>query len=69
MPHSVVCASVCTLLTRRYGRKVIIVGTPLAVAVCGLIKSFSVNYVMLLVLEFLETALGYGNASLVLCKL
>lgn len=52
----------------RYGRKVIIVGTPLVVGVAGLIKSFSVNYWMLLVFEFLETALGYGNASMVLCK-
>lgn len=52
----------------RYGRKVIIVGTPLVVGVAGLVKSFSVNYWMLLVLEFLETALGYGNASMVLCK-
>ncbi|KPJ16067.1 Organic cation transporter protein [Papilio machaon] len=50
----------------RYGRKVIIVGTPLMVGAAGLLKSFSVNYWMLLVLEFLETALGYGNASLVL---
>ncbi|CAH0586759.1 unnamed protein product [Chrysodeixis includens] len=54
------------LISDKYGRKVIIVGTPLVVGVAGLIKSFSVNYWMLLVLEFLETALGYGNASMVL---
>ncbi|KAL0880504.1 hypothetical protein ABMA27_002903 [Loxostege sticticalis] len=53
-------------ISDRYGRKVIIVCTPLVVGVAGLIKSFSVNYWMLLVFEFLETALGYGNASLVL---
>lgn len=53
----------------RYGRKVIIVGTPLVVGTAGLLKSFSINYWMLLVLEFLETAFGYGNASLVLCKI
>lgn len=52
----------------RYGRKVIIVGTPLLVGVVGLIKSFSTGYYMLLVLEFIETAFGYGNASMVLCK-
>ncbi|KAI8422053.1 hypothetical protein MSG28_009952 [Choristoneura fumiferana] len=49
-----------------YGRKVIIVGTPLLVGVVGLIKSFSTGYYMLLVLEFIETAFGYGNASMVL---
>ncbi|KAJ8716894.1 hypothetical protein PYW07_003521 [Mythimna separata] len=54
------------LISDKYGRKVIIVGTPLVVGVVGLIKSFSVNYWMLLVFEFLETALGYGNASMVL---
>ncbi|CAH2047629.1 unnamed protein product, partial [Iphiclides podalirius] len=54
------------VISDRYGRKVIIVGTPLMVGTAGLLKSFSVNYWMLLVLEFLETALGYGNASLVL---
>ncbi|CAK1585778.1 unnamed protein product [Parnassius mnemosyne] len=54
------------VISDRYGRKVIIVGTPLMVGAAGLLKSFSVNYWMLLVLEFLETALGYGNASLVL---
>ncbi|PZC76256.1 hypothetical protein B5X24_HaOG204862 [Helicoverpa armigera] len=54
------------LISDKYGRKVIIVGTPLVVGVAGLIKSFSVNYWMLLVFEFLETALGYGNASMVL---
>ncbi|XP_053604721.1 organic cation transporter protein-like [Plodia interpunctella] len=53
-------------ISDRYGRKVVIVATPLAVGVAGLVKSFSVNYWMLLVFEFLETALGYGNASLVL---
>ncbi|XP_075975566.1 organic cation transporter protein-like [Anticarsia gemmatalis] len=54
------------LISDKYGRKVVIVCTPLMVGVAGLIKSFSVNYYMLLVLEFLETALGYGNASMVL---
>ncbi|XP_013173687.1 PREDICTED: organic cation transporter protein-like isoform X2 [Papilio xuthus] len=54
------------VISDRYGRKVIIVGTPLMVGAAGLLKSFSVNYWMLLVLEFMETALGYGNASLVL---
>lgn len=54
--------------TCRYGRKVIIVTTPLVVGVVGLMKSFSINYWMLVVLEFLETALGYGNASMVLCE-
>ncbi|KAJ0183555.1 hypothetical protein K1T71_001531 [Dendrolimus kikuchii] len=53
-------------ISDRYGRKVIIVATPLMVGIAGLIKSFSVNYWMLLVFEFLETALGYGNASMVL---
>ncbi|KAL4709675.1 hypothetical protein ACJJTC_007406, partial [Scirpophaga incertulas] len=53
-------------ISDRYGRKVIIVATPLVVGTVGLVKSFSVNYWMLLVLEFMETALGYGNASLVL---
>ncbi|XP_028161592.1 solute carrier family 22 member 3-like [Ostrinia furnacalis] len=53
-------------ISDRYGRKVIIVCTPLVVGAAGLVKSFSVNYWMLLVFEFLETALGYGNASLVL---
>ncbi|CAG9136522.1 unnamed protein product [Plutella xylostella] len=53
-------------ISDRYGRKVIIVGTPLMVGVCGLLKSYSVDYWMLLVLEFLEASLGYGNASLVL---
>ncbi|XP_060801400.1 organic cation transporter protein [Amyelois transitella] len=53
-------------ISDRYGRKVVIVATPLAVGVAGLMKSFSTNYWMLLILEFLETALGYGNASLVL---
>ncbi|KAM3955691.1 organic cation transporter protein [Aphomia sociella] len=53
-------------ISDRYGRKIIIVGTPLVVAIAGLIKSFSVNYWMLLVFEFLETALGYGNASMIL---
>ncbi|XP_061713837.1 organic cation transporter protein-like [Cydia pomonella] len=50
----------------RYGRKVIIVGTPILVGIVGLVKSFSVNYWMLLALEFIETAFGYGNASMVL---
>ncbi|CAB3221792.1 unnamed protein product [Arctia plantaginis] len=54
------------LVSDKYGRKVVIVCTPLVVGIAGLIKSFSVNYYMLLVLEFLETALGYGNASMVL---
>lgn len=53
-------------ISDRYGRKIIIVGTPLVVGVCGLLKSFSVNIWMLLVLEFIETCFGYGNASLVL---
>ncbi|XP_041980314.1 organic cation transporter protein-like [Aricia agestis] len=53
-------------ISDRYGRKVIIVGTPLMVAIAGLLKSFATNYWTLLVLEFLETALGYGNASMVL---
>ncbi|CAG9787565.1 unnamed protein product [Diatraea saccharalis] len=53
-------------ISDRYGRKIIIVATPLVVGIVGLVKSFSVNYWMLLVLEFLETALGYGNASMVL---
>ncbi|XP_073955312.1 solute carrier family 22 member 1-like isoform X2 [Choristoneura fumiferana] len=53
-------------ISDRYGRKVIIVGTPLLVGVVGLIKSFSTGYYMLLVLEFIETAFGYGNASMVL---
>ncbi|RVE42201.1 hypothetical protein evm_013150 [Chilo suppressalis] len=53
-------------ISDRYGRKVVIVATPLVVGTVGLIKSFSVNYWMLLLLEFLETALGYGNASMVL---
>lgn len=51
----------------RYGRKVIIVGTPLVVGTVGLLKSVVFDYWSLLILEFLETALGYGNASLVLC--
>ncbi|CAG5058026.1 unnamed protein product [Parnassius apollo] len=54
------------VISDRYGRKVIIVGTPLMVGAVGLLKSFSVDYWMLLMLEFLETALGYGNASLIL---
>ncbi|XP_012546925.1 organic cation transporter protein [Bombyx mori] len=54
------------IISDRYGRKVIIVGTPLVVGVVGLVKSFSVKYWMLLVLEFFETAFGYGNASMVL---
>lgn len=53
----------------RYGRKVIIVGTPLMVGAAGVLKSFAFDYWMLIVLEFLETALGYGNASMVLCEL
>ncbi|XP_050348891.1 organic cation transporter protein-like isoform X2 [Nymphalis io] len=53
-------------ISDRYGRKVIIVGTPLMVGVAGLLKSFAFDYWTLLVLEFLETALGYGNASMVL---
>ncbi|XP_045769467.1 organic cation transporter protein-like isoform X2 [Maniola jurtina] len=53
-------------ISDRYGRKVIIVGTPLMVGVAGLLKSVAFDYWTLLVLEFLETALGYGNASLVL---
>lgn len=62
------CVLVEKKFSYRYGRKVIIVGTPLVVGVVGLVKSFSVNYWMLLVLEFLESAVGYGNASMVLCK-
>ncbi|XP_068617257.1 organic cation transporter protein-like [Battus philenor] len=54
------------VISDRYGRKVIIVATPLMVGAAGILKSYSVNYWMLLVMEFLETALGYGNASLVL---
>ncbi|XP_045449926.1 organic cation transporter protein-like [Melitaea cinxia] len=54
------------LISDRYGRKVIIVGTPLMVGAAGVLKSFAFNYWMLIVLEFLETALGYGNASMVL---
>ncbi|XP_026496281.1 organic cation transporter protein-like [Vanessa tameamea] len=53
-------------ISDRYGRKVIIVGTPLMVGIAGLLKSFAFDYWTLLVLEFLETALGYGNASMVL---
>ncbi|XP_023935707.2 organic cation transporter protein-like [Bicyclus anynana] len=53
-------------ISDRYGRKVIIVGTPLMVGVAGLLKSIAADYWTLLVLEFLETALGYGNASMVL---
>ncbi|XP_039755068.1 organic cation transporter protein-like [Pararge aegeria] len=54
------------IISDRYGRKVIIVGTPLMVGIAGLLKSIAFNYWTLLVLEFLETALGYGNASMVL---
>ncbi|XP_032516750.2 organic cation transporter protein-like [Danaus plexippus] len=54
------------IISDRYGRKVIIVGTPLMVGIAGLLKSFTFDYWSLLVLEFLETALGYGNASMVL---
>ncbi|XP_072932966.1 solute carrier family 22 member 1-like [Epargyreus clarus] len=53
-------------ISDRYGRKVIIVGTPLMVGMAGLLKSFATDYWTLLVLEFLETALGYGNASMIL---
>ncbi|XP_045498946.1 organic cation transporter protein-like isoform X2 [Colias croceus] len=53
-------------ISDRYGRKVIIVATPLVVGVAGLLKSFAADYWTLLALEFLETALGYGNASMVL---
>ncbi|KAJ2951332.1 hypothetical protein O0L34_g5733 [Tuta absoluta] len=53
-------------ISDRYGRKVVIVCSPLVVGTVGLVKSFSVSYWMLLVLEFLETALGYGSASMVL---
>ncbi|CAH4036708.1 unnamed protein product [Pieris brassicae] len=53
-------------ISDRYGRKVIIVSTPLMVGIAGLLKSFAMDYWTLLGLEFLETALGYGNASMVL---
>ncbi|CAH2084358.1 unnamed protein product [Euphydryas editha] len=54
------------LISDRYGRKVIIVGTPLMVGAAGVLKSFALDYWILIVLEFLETSLGYGNASMVL---
>ncbi|XP_038214193.1 organic cation transporter protein-like [Zerene cesonia] len=53
-------------ISDRYGRKVVIVATPLVVGVAGLLKSFAADYWTLVALEFLETALGYGNASMVL---
>ncbi|CAK1555075.1 unnamed protein product [Leptosia nina] len=53
-------------ISDRYGRKIIIVSTPLMVGIAGLLKSFAMDYWTLLALEFLETALGYGNASMVL---
>ncbi|CAH0719752.1 unnamed protein product, partial [Brenthis ino] len=54
------------IISDRYGRKVIIVGTPLMVGAAGLLKSVVFDYWSLLILEFLETALGYGNASMIL---
>ncbi|CAH0719750.1 unnamed protein product, partial [Brenthis ino] len=56
------------IISDRYGRKVVIVGTPLIVGAAGLLKSVAIDYWLLLTLEFIETALGYGNASLVLGK-
>ncbi|XP_050677735.1 solute carrier family 22 member 3-like [Leptidea sinapis] len=53
-------------ISDRYGRKVIIVVTPLLVGAAGLMKSFASDYWTLIALEFLETAFGYGNASMIL---
>ncbi|KAM3961651.1 organic cation transporter protein [Aphomia sociella] len=51
------------IVSDRFGRKVALAVASLCNGVMGLIRSFSVNYEMLLVFEFLEPALGAGAYS------
>ncbi|KPI95921.1 Organic cation transporter-like protein [Papilio xuthus] len=47
----------------RYGRRLALVVSVFNVALFGLIRAFSVNYVMYLVLQLLQTTLGAGTFS------
>ncbi|CAG9790806.1 unnamed protein product [Diatraea saccharalis] len=51
------------VLSDKFGRKTALAVASLMNGVFGLIRSFAVNYEMLLVFEFLETALGAGAYS------
>ncbi|RVE44804.1 hypothetical protein evm_010556 [Chilo suppressalis] len=51
------------VLSDRFGRKTALAVASMMNGIFGLIRSFSVNYEMLLVFEFLETALGAGAYS------
>ncbi|CAK1542339.1 unnamed protein product [Leptosia nina] len=48
------------LLSDKYGRKIAVVFASVANGVFGVIRAFSINYEMFIVLEFLEPALGAG---------
>ncbi|XP_047506628.1 organic cation transporter protein-like [Pieris napi] len=48
------------LLSDKYGRRIAVVFASVANGVFGLIRAFSLNYQMFIVLEFLEPALGGG---------
>ncbi|XP_041980326.1 organic cation transporter protein-like [Aricia agestis] len=46
-----------------FGRRVAVIGTAVAPALVGLIRSFSTSYVMYVTLEFLDSAVGAGVYS------
>lgn len=52
-----------------YGRRTVFILGTIASGTIGLIKSFSVNYTMFIILEFLDPAIGSGlySAGFVLC--
>ncbi|XP_066146515.1 solute carrier family 22 member 21-like isoform X2 [Euwallacea fornicatus] len=59
-------------LSDRYGRKTIMCASLLMSSLSGLLKSFSLNYSMFLVFEFMDTALGgatYGAAFVLAMEL
>ncbi|XP_072938088.1 organic cation transporter protein-like [Epargyreus clarus] len=51
------------IISDKYGRKLALSVASLMNGVCGVIRSFSVNYPMMLAFEFLEAALGAGAYS------
>lgn len=52
-----------TVTYSRFGRRTAFVLTAVSAAVMGLIRSFSPNYIMYMVFEFLDATLGSGVYS------
>ncbi|KAF5282998.1 hypothetical protein FQA39_LY04869 [Lamprigera yunnana] len=48
------------ILSDRFGRKLILIGTLVLSGICGLVRSFTHTYIFFLVMEFLDSVFGAG---------